>query len=279
MRLAGRALSFVVATLALLLGAPGVAAPAVAAASSPNGSDVVKVPTIGVRHLLVVFLPGTAYTPSRESVFLERSRSFGFHTLGLAYVNYNSVQSLCGGDSACYGSTRREIVYGQDLSKKVSVSPASSVVGRLKANLKANPALAEFRLNAEGEPNWAKIVVSGHSQGAGHAAILGLDKKVARVALMGGPNDRLKKGVPAWIQRPPATGTPVGAWFGLAHADDNSYGTQRKAWDAFGLPGANRRIVDYAADDGHLSLCVDAWLEPSTSKPALVEPWRVLLGG
>lgn len=280
MRFGGRVLSIVVASLAVLLGTPGAVAPAHAASATPNGSDVLKVPTTGVvKHLLVVFLAGTAYTPARDSVFLERSRSLGFHTLGLAYVNHRSIQSVCGRDSACFGSTRREIVYGQNLSKKVSVSAANSVVGRLKANLKANPALAEFRLNPEGEPDWAKIVVSGHSQGAGHAAVLGIDKKVARVALLGGPNDRLKKSVPAWVQPASATGTPAASWFGLAHADDNSYATQRKAWDGFRLPTANRQIARYAADDGHLSLSVDDWLEPSASKPAVAAQWRALLGG
>jgi hypothetical protein len=273
-----RALSLIVAALALLVAGPGLASPAAAAGQSPNGSDVVKTPTgtATVKDKLVVFLPGSGLQPGEQTRFLDAAAASGFHVLGLAYVNYSSVQKLCGKDSACYGTTRREIVYGDDeySSDKVAVSNADSIVGRLTTRLTGS--LAAFE-TTDGSPDWSKIIVVGHSQGAGHVGILCLDiSTVSRCGLIAGPNEQLKKKrLPAWIQAPSADSTASSRWFALGHSDDNSVKTQRRAWDKLQLPDENRQIATYSAGDAHLSLVVDSDIE---SESGIEQRWKTLLG-
>lgn len=277
MKLSSRALSVVAATLALVVTSPGL--PGTSWANSPAGDNVYQLPIGTARGNLVVFLPGTGYAPQEESVFLKRSASWGFHTLGLAYVNHDSVQSLCGSkDATCHGKVRREIVYGTNLTDRVNVSAANSVVGRLKTALQRQ-GFTDYL--SSGEPVWSKIIVVGHSQGAGHAGILCIDKKLLRCGLIAGPNEQLRgRRLPEWIAAPGPNGTSPSSWYALRHGDDYNVKTQRKALDVFAVPVANRQTVAYGANDAHLSLALDDQLEPSASNPSTVlEAWKKLLGG
>ncbi len=64
-----------------------------------------------------------------------------------------------------------------------------------------------------GEPNWSRIVISGHSQGAGMAAYIAKRKAVARVVLFSSPWDYVKSSrQPApWLSETSAT--PPERWF------------------------------------------------------------------
>lgn len=296
-----RLLLTVVASLGLVLGGPGLV-PAAMAGKDKSGSaasNVYRFPTTGApggQPTLNLFLPGTHLTPGQSTAYLDASASFGFHTIGLAYENAKNINKICvdSKDPDCNGDVRREIVFGTDESSLVNVSPAASIVGRLKTALADRVAndpshnWGQFR-TIGGDPDWPKIVVSGHSQGAGHAAILGIDLVVKRVAMIAGPNDknRVSKGAPVW-ERPGRT--PTGQWRGLGSLYDTSLPTQKKAWTALGLAGdvsqqdvptgATRLITTKQAanDDDHFSLVVDSSLVGGTATPVLKPSWRYLLG-
>lgn len=254
------------AALTILITGPGL----VPAASAAKSKTALTITARGVKeNRLLLFIPGTGLTASQSSNFLNTAADAGFDVVGVNYANSKSVASICGKDSACFGAVRREIVFGTDSSPKVDVPPANSIVGRLKAAISAN--FSGYLVS--GEPDWSKIVVSGHSQGAGHAAILGIDRPtVNRVALIAGPNDLAKKKLPSWVV---SSSNASSRWFALGHDDDKSLGTQEASWDRFGVPGGSRKIESYSAGDAHLSLVVDSELGPTST---LVPDWKTLIG-
>jgi hypothetical protein len=66
-------------------------------------------------------------------------------------------------------------------------------------------------------PRWERIIVSGHSQGAGHAAFISTQRRVARVVMFGGGPDRSAGQLASWVA-PGAT--PGSRYFGFVHVDD-----------------------------------------------------------
>ena len=97
------------------------------------------------------------------------------------------------------------------VSDKISVRPANSILNRLQKLLvylvKQDPDGGWGEFVADGQPVWSRIVVAGHSQGAGHAAYLGKMFPVDKVLMFSGPQDYfddLDKPAP-WLARPSAT--------------------------------------------------------------------------
>ncbi|MDP8961089.1 MAG: hypothetical protein M3N32_05675 [Actinomycetota bacterium] len=258
------------------------------------GNNVLLSPSPGStpKNLLVVFLPGTGYTPGDSGKYLETAAALGFHTIGLAYVNGTSANRTCRKDRSpdCHGEFRREVIYGKDVSSRVKVKESDSIVDRLHAALTAQ-GFGQFKTDAGGI-DWSKVVVTGHSQGAGHAAVLGIDESVARVVMLAGPNDLLKISLPSWIKR--SSNTDPSLWYGLTAQRDNSFGTQMKAWHEFGLAdvvdaaevptgagGEQRLVTTIQADDerDHESVVVDDFLALEDGEARLVTSWRYLLTG
>src|SRR5207248_8177784 len=73
-----------------------------------------------------------------------------------------------------------------------------------------------------GAPKWSSIVVSGHSQGGGHAALTARNNVVARVAMFSAPTDHVGVGRQVDSSTPPpyllgVHQTPDDRYFGLAH--------------------------------------------------------------
>ena len=76
--------------------------------------------------------------------------------------------------------------------------------------------------------NWSKIILSGHSQGAGHAAYIAKNRIVGRVVLFSGPQEGLCDGFfkadeQHWLHEKIAT--PKHCWFAMKHAKEE--GTSR----------------------------------------------------
>ncbi|MGH9188509.1 MAG: BPSS1187 family protein, partial [Acidimicrobiales bacterium] len=223
----------------------------------------------------------------------------GYHAIGVNYPNSKAVGGYCGSKDTCYEQVRREIVYGNTNkydnhfynSGKVDVAPDNSIVGQLTqklAELSSNPSWAQFLPG--GRVDWTRVIVTGHSQGAGHAAILGIDQSLARVGLLAGPNDDIGNETPPSYTKAAVT-TPEDLWYGLAHDKDKSKGKQLKAWDnLFGFgsntvtgavpTGAHRLITTLSAPDDryHESVVVDQYLNLTDNMPTLIPSWDSLLG-
>lgn len=145
---------------------------------------------------------GRPYLP-RDNAFATVSwadeiMSRGFLVIQIAYANSKSLNGdLCGAMNPgsatddCAGLARREILTGQDVSTLVEVDQVNSVSGRL---VKLDAYLAQHQLALPGvveagEVKWQNLVVSGHSQGAGHSYFVAKNMGVRAACFLGGPYD------------------------------------------------------------------------------------------
>jgi hypothetical protein len=149
----------------------------------------------------------------------------GYHVIGLSYQNDVGVDAICKGsaDPDCSGNIRLEIIDGVDRSTLVNVTAANSIDNRLAKLLVYLDAQYPYEgwsrfLDQDG-PKWSQIAVSGQSQGAGEAALIGMIRHVNRVVMFSGPPDlREADEVDRWV----AIGeTPAEKYFALFHNRDH----------------------------------------------------------
>lgn len=196
------------------------------------------------RNFLYVHIPGSYGLPSDSKLILKQAARHGYPAIGLRYPNSWTVYTLCtaSSDPACFKNVRLEILDGIDRTGLVAISEANSITNRLAKLLEyldgAHPEDDWGRfLNDDGDIIWSKIVVSGHSQGAGHAAMIAHVHKVSRVGMFAGPPDfsSFFEAPADWLSE---TGeTPVGSYFGFGHMRDSLVPEHNlvEIWEALGL--------------------------------------------
>lgn len=199
-------------------------------------------PSIPHRQQLFVFLPGSFGQPRHYQQLLRMAARLGLYVIGLRYPNSWTVYSLCSEspDSACHFKVRFEIVEGVDLSPLVDITPANSIHNRLRALLQylvqrfPNEGWEQF-LDEDGDIRWERVLVGGHSQGGGHAALIGKFYRVARV-LMFAWSDLWKENgqwrLAPWVDS--LNATPSNAFVGFAHVKDALL-ANLAAWRGLGL--------------------------------------------
>ncbi|MBC8308898.1 MAG: hypothetical protein H8E83_00110 [Planctomycetes bacterium] len=186
---------------------------------------------------LYLFMPGSGQLPEvRSEWVLESAAEVGLRAIGLAYQNNGMVSDLCwtSKDPDCMEKVRMERIYGVDTSDEVECSYDESVVGLLRLLLveldEQHPEMDWLKwLDESGAPRWKQIIVAGHSQGAGNAALIAKDYEVARAIMYAGPFDRdttarvdYKKkiyGEVNWTGEESAT--PRNRFYAFYHAKDN----------------------------------------------------------
>jgi hypothetical protein len=183
-------------------------------------------PDAPIAGRLFVFLPGSGGLPSFYTLIVRHAASMGYHAIGLTYPNDPSVRDLIAGetDPELPEKIRRERLFGESLTPKVDVDAANSIRGRLVALL----TYLDAQHPGEGwgsfvtlgdEPRWDAIVVSGHSQGAGHAAFLTKTDEPAGVVMFAGPGDFVTGVGPApWLDAPSLI--PARRLLAFTHEDD-----------------------------------------------------------
>lgn len=199
----------------------------------------------GVTHhnTLLVFLPGTYGSPSNVQLFPSLAANYGFHAVGLEYPNDLSATEACGNstDADCHEKFRREIIEGKNWSDKIDVNLPNSIANRLYQLLKyLHEQYPQQQWNQFYNANGLKtemMIVAGHSQGGGHAALIARGQKVKRVIMFAAPNDwRNNVNQPAtWTTKPHLT--PDSAYYGFANRFDDvaSYAEQLVQWNELGL--------------------------------------------
>jgi hypothetical protein len=216
--------------------------------------------------MLFVHFVGTGDNPVRTHDVAELACTLGFAAIEPMYKNSRDARSVCGGESACYEGMRREVLYGGDSAPDpIRVDAANSALHRLDSMI-LRVAARETRF-----PAWTTIrdhfiardltnvVVSGHSQGSGHALMLARDHEVARVVMLAGPSDRLASGKPEhaavqWMSEwAAASKTPASRLFGYNHQDDwvLVYRQVVANYDLLGMGGARcpfSEAGDYASE-------------------------------
>jgi hypothetical protein len=174
---------------------------------------------------LVLFLVGSGGHPKGpveagpQHNFYDAAVQDGRAVLGLAYANVDSVGSLCGGQDACFEPTRTSILLGvTQPGSAIQVTIDEGVADRMVKALRyleagdpqgnwtqflvtEDPSVAPEKAIA-----WPKIIVSGHSQGGGHAALLGKLFPVLRVVQLSSPCDNVDGTAATW------TNGQLGTW-------------------------------------------------------------------
>lgn len=196
----------------------------------------------------LIHLVGTGADPAVDRDVLRRMCALGFVALSPMYVNDRDGRSTCGSAPDCYEGFRREIVEGGDFVAGVSVDLANSIEGRVSTALArlagTEPGYAGFAAfrDAFATRDFSKVVLSGHSQGCGHALFLARAHEALRVVLLAGPSDRVASPADApsdWIRSfASRTKTPPSRLYGFIGEDDGviGYGNVSATWDAIGLP-------------------------------------------
>lgn len=182
-------------------------------------------PQAASRHLLFLFLVGTRGKAAGSVKIDSAFARWGFHAISLDYEdNVIAVSCAHSLDSTAFGRYREAIVTGAPVSSKIKVDPANSILNRFQKLLvylvKHDPDGGWGQFVANGQPIWSRIIVAGHSQGAGHAAYIGKMFRVDRVLMFSGPQDYmddLHRPAP-WQARKSAT--PPSRFFAFLNLQD-----------------------------------------------------------
>ncbi|MBC8099144.1 MAG: hypothetical protein H7Y11_06855, partial [Armatimonadetes bacterium] len=189
-------------------------------------------------------------------------------------------------------------------SSAVDVNPTNAIIHRLTAllsylDIQDPGGNWKQYITAEGLPLWSNIVLSGHSQGGGHAALIAKQVVVARVIQFASTADYLlRQQQPApWLSN--ASATPPDHYYGLGHVNDEAVKWQalQANWralgmDAFGTPVdidttpppyAQSHSLVMSSQPGsprrfHGSMVVDPWLAlDANGQPNVLPAWQYLL--
>lgn len=207
---------------------------------------VVVDPMVAPRGRLFVFMPGSFGTPASYLEVVRYAASLGYHAVGLRYPNSWAVNfTLCQGslDLDCHEKVRLEILDGVDRSPLIEVGPVDSIQQRVAGLLEylqvlsPNENWGQFLSDVPEEGLvWENLVVAGHSQGGGHAAMIAKVHVVDGALLFaGGPDFNSNFGQLApWLV---GHATPSEDYVGFVHSEDGS-AIHIATWNLLGLTGA-----------------------------------------
>jgi len=198
--------------------------------------------TVSKLNKLLLFFPGTGALPWDYRMFQQTAANLGYHSLGLCYENLQSINlDICPAthDSTCHRRARYEIWFGVDTHDSLNINFANSIVNRFVKAVKylsinyPSENWGQFLIN-DSTINWSKVVTSGHSQGAGHAAFGSKYFKVNKV-LMVSWIDWVWPGKPAdWVRMPGQTHDS--SYYGFIHTGDASiYSGIPTTWAVLGM--------------------------------------------
>jgi hypothetical protein len=193
-----------------------------------DGDNLILFDPKGDPHAnLLVFIGGTnrfrgdqpgfdiaqAFAKSFPSAFLSLAADLGYRVISLDFKYQPAGTAICPQmpDRSCYERFREKKVFGSGNMPEVPTTPAESIVNRLTKLLqyvaRQYPDQGWEGYLVNGQPNWSRIALTGHSQGAGMAAFLAKRAKVARVILNSSPWDHYERppAVDAWLSWPSAT--------------------------------------------------------------------------
>ncbi len=222
-------------------------------------------PVSGARGKLMVFFNGSGGSPragtrgSPTDNFYATARAAGLHVLALSYRSDETVGGLCKGNDGCFLPTRRTILTGTyepgAATALAGIAVHEGAIARLIAALNAlttadpSGGWGAFLDPAATKPlekvRWPLVIAAGHSQGGGHAALMGRAFPLDRVVALSSPCDTSATGPATWLDPTKATfaTAPATAFHGLGAPGDAVCPGYPAIWDLLGL-GATRRHAD-----------------------------------
>ena len=160
------------------------------ACSTPNNNHFVYInQTLTAKNKLFLFFPGTGGVPFNQRLLLKHAANLGYHSIGLTYPNTQSINELCinVSDTTCHSRARLEVFDGADRHDSINVDVSNSIKNRTLKLLQylatTYPSENWSQYYTGTTINWNKIIVSGHSQGGGHAGIISKLNTVDRVVM------------------------------------------------------------------------------------------------
>lgn len=256
---------------------------------------------------LLLHLVGSYDNPARTTNFPSLAANNGFKVIVLKYKNNVPATLICKAsfDQECYSKFRREVIFGEDLMDQIEVDVNNSIINRLNKLLlhliENYPAEGwEDILDNIETDDWSDIVLSGHSQGGGHAAFLAKMHVVDRVLMFASPNDysTIFSGPADWIDN--ASATPDSNYFAFGNIYDEvvNYTEQFEIWQDMKLTTyADSSLIDESPcnsintrllyttynvpDDSptnHSAMIVDNFIPLANGKPVYLPAWEYMLG-
>jgi len=214
-------------------------------------------PSSSAKGQLLLFFNGSGGSPragagTADGSFYGVARAQGLHVLAPSYLSASAVGVLCGNDDACFEPTRATILTGAfqrgaaNILTDVTYEEGAfrRIVAALETLSEQDPAggWGDFLdrtmlLDAEAAIRWDKVIVSGHSQGGGHAALVGKRQAVKRVVMLASPCDGVSGAAATWLGSAAGYRTsPATAFFGVAAMGDVICPRAPAIWQALGLP-------------------------------------------
>jgi pimeloyl-ACP methyl ester carboxylesterase len=267
---------------------------------------VITYPSIPSNGKLLVFLPGTFARPVGFELFEDHAARLGYRVIGLEYVDASpgggpsTITRICAQspDPDCAGSLRASRWFGGQGADGDAIAPPDGIESRLVSLLKylnhEHPTAGWAAFYSGDTPVWSRLVLAGHSQGAGMAAYAARKYPVAGVALLsGGPDGNPSTRQPAaWVEQPSAT--PPSHWYAMLDATEPQAQAMLAGLADLGVPGpptpwagaaamgaSHIATVDMDPRSGgkHESTAADLATPFDGTTPAYAPVWTFLLGG
>lgn len=202
------------------------------------------------RNQLLLWMTGTGSRSRGAGEFCNLAGSQGYHVINLTYST-DIPATICkrDADPRSFEDFRLSILQGGN-HKHITVTRADSIENRVikllqhLSKTRARERWGQF-LAEDGSLQWEKMVLAGQSQGGGHAFLMAMKHKVARVIATGAPKDWAPKipGPAPWLLAESAT--PRNRFFTFNHEQDHQGAKPEEQWSilrAFGLEAYGPRI-------------------------------------
>ncbi len=194
-----------------------------------------------LRGKLFVFFSGSNGTPTRYHPLMNRASEAGYHAINLCYPNSWTVGGLCqdSRDPDCHEDVRLDIIDGGKRSNIVQIDYHNCIVNRLVKLLQylnqRHPDEGWIDYIEGDTPKWKLMILGGHSQGGGQAAMIAKMYMVERVIMFAAPVDysQVLKIPAPWISR--ESETPSNRYYGFVHFQDRGFKRIRRAWKLLGM--------------------------------------------
>jgi len=199
------------------------------------------------KNVLLVYLVGSFDNPASSLKFPSLAANHGFHVVSLKYSNGVAAKTACANstDPNCFLKFRKEIIEGVDYSTEVEVDAVNSINNRLLKLIRyldTNHPTENWGQYYSGSAiNWNKIATAGHSQGGGHAAVMGISNQLKRVLMFSSPNDYSNHFGTAATWCSSSFVTPDSLFYGFNHLHDDvvTFSSQKRVWDAMSFSANN----------------------------------------
>ncbi|MFO0558054.1 MAG: hypothetical protein U0269_08540 [Polyangiales bacterium] len=221
-------------------------------------------PASNPRGNLLVFLNGSGGSPRTAAAtptnnFYTVARDAGLHVLAVSYRSDDAVGQLCATAAmrdACFLATRTTILTGRfqpgSATALSGIAEHEGVYARVLAALvtlhREDPAGgwgaffdAARIATPEQAIRWPLVLASGHSQGGGHAALLGRRHALERVIALASPCDNVAGTPASWLVNDGMYATdPATRFVGIAATGDRICSAFAAVWESLRMAPAAR---------------------------------------